>query len=158
MIFQDININMFLEHSSVSKSTHQILYKCRMGLSKFAGGVVILTTCHVKVYWPGTTMRSVVTDAKDKMKTLQHACLWFVILGPISPKAVSIQLKCDWKCILLLFKLQIQKFKFKFKLSYWSSGYRFTKKASSLWKWANFSNFITSWKLAHLFGELKVFH
>ena len=39
-----------------------------------------------------------------------------------------------------------------------SAGDRFTKKVSSLWKWANFSNFITFCKLAHLFGELKVFH
>ena len=38
------------------------------------------------------------------------------------------------------------------------AGDRFTKKVSSLWKWANFSNFITFCKLAHLFGELKVFH
>ena len=37
-------------------------------------------------------------------------------------------------------------------------GDHFTKKVSSLWKWANFSNYITFCKLAHLFGELKVFH
>ena len=34
----------------------------------------------------------------------------------------------------------------------------FTKKVSSLWMLANFSNFITFSELAHLFGELNVFH
>ena len=34
---------------------------------------------------------------------------------------------------------------------------RFTKKVSSFWKRANFSNFITFSKLANLFGELNVF-
>ena len=41
---------------------------------------------------------------------------------------------------------------------FWWPGDRFTKKVSYLWKWANFSNFITFCKLAHLFGEFKVFH
>ena len=38
------------------------------------------------------------------------------------------------------------------------SGDQFTKKVNSFSKWANFSNFITFSKLAHLFGELNVFH
>ena len=38
------------------------------------------------------------------------------------------------------------------------SGDYFTKKVGPLWKWANLSNFITSCKLARLFGEPKVFH